>query len=110
VSESLKVPARVWRDAFAGLMEDDFTAQLNAIKAPTLLLWGDRDAMVPRGDQYAVLGALPTATLSVYEGTGHAVHWEQPARFARDLAASDVGDAPLFPPYTLARRQITVVM
>jgi pimeloyl-ACP methyl ester carboxylesterase len=87
VSESLQVPARAWRYAFAGLMEDDFTAQLNAIKAPTPLLWGDRDAMVPRGDQFAALGALPTATLSVYEGTGHAVHWEQPARFARDLVA-----------------------
>jgi len=87
VSESLKAPARVWRDAFAGLMEDDFTAQLNAINARTLLVWGDRDAMAPRGDQYVALGAVPSATLTVYEGTGHAVHWEQPERFARDLVA-----------------------
>jgi len=87
VSESLKAPARVWRDAFAGLMEDDFTAQLNAISAPTLLVWGDHDSMAPRGDQYAVFGAIPSATLTVYEGTGHAVHWEEPERFARDLVA-----------------------
>ena len=87
MSESLKAPARVWRDAFAGLMEDDFTAQLDAINARTLLVWGDLDAMVPRGDQCAALGVLPMATLTVYEGTGHAVHWEQPERFARDLVA-----------------------
>ena len=87
VSESLKVPARVWRDAFAGLMEDDFSTQLNAIKAPTLLLWGDCDAMVPREDQDVALDAIPSATLSVYAGTGHAVHWEQPARFSRDLVS-----------------------
>jgi pimeloyl-ACP methyl ester carboxylesterase len=87
VRESLKAPARIWRDAFAGLMEDDFTAQLNAINARTLLVWGDRDAMVPRADQYAALGAIASATLTVYEGTGHAVHWEEPERFARDLVA-----------------------
>ena len=30
---------------------------------------------------------LPDARLEVYEGTGHAVHWDQPLRFARDVAA-----------------------
>jgi non-heme chloroperoxidase len=28
VRESLKVPARVWRAAFAGFFEDDFAAEL----------------------------------------------------------------------------------
>ena len=51
MSESLKVPAQVWRDAFAGLLEDDFASELGSIKAPTLLVWGDRDAFVPREDQ-----------------------------------------------------------
>ena len=68
-------------------MEDDFSTQLNAIKAPTLLLWGDRDSLVPREDQDVALDAIPSATLSVYQGTGHAVHWEQPARFSLDLVS-----------------------
>ena len=29
VQESLKVPARVWRAAFEGFLEDDFTGELN---------------------------------------------------------------------------------
>ena len=29
--ESLKVPARVWRAAFAGFFEDDFAAELDKI-------------------------------------------------------------------------------
>jgi pimeloyl-ACP methyl ester carboxylesterase len=85
VQESLKVPARVWRAAFAGLFEDDFAAELDRIAAPTLVLWGDRDAFSPRADQDILASAIPHAELVVYEGTGHALHWEEPARFAADL-------------------------
>jgi pimeloyl-ACP methyl ester carboxylesterase len=28
---------------------------------------------------------IPSASLKVYEETGHAVHWERPAEVARDL-------------------------
>jgi pimeloyl-ACP methyl ester carboxylesterase len=87
VQESLKVPARVWRAAFEGLFEDDFADELHAVGAPTLLLWGERDALTPRQDQEVLLRRIPGARLRVYEGTGHGLHWEQPARFAAELAA-----------------------
>jgi pimeloyl-ACP methyl ester carboxylesterase len=87
VKESLKVPAHVWRKAFEGFLEDDFADDLKAIEAPTLILWGDRDALAPRRDQDIMLAAIPDAALIVYEGTGHAVHWEQPERLAADLVA-----------------------
>ena len=32
VAESLKVPARVWRDLFAGLLEDEHVARLDSIE------------------------------------------------------------------------------
>ena len=85
VQESLKVPARVWRSAFAGLLEDDFAAELGRIAATTLLLWGDRDAYAPRADQDILAGAIAHARLVVYEGAGHALHWEEPGRCAADL-------------------------
>jgi pimeloyl-ACP methyl ester carboxylesterase len=85
VAESLKLPARVWRDAFAGFLEDDFADELGAIAAPTLLVWGERDTLVPRHDQERMLRCIPDAKLAVYEGAGHAVHWEEPLRFAADL-------------------------
>jgi len=87
VQESLKVPARVWRAALEGLMEDDFTAELNQINVPTLLLWGERDAFCPRGDQDRQLDAIAGSQLAVYAGAGHALHWEEPARVAGDLIA-----------------------
>jgi hypothetical protein len=38
VQESLKVPARVWRAAFEGFLEDDVGRDLLRITAPTLVL------------------------------------------------------------------------
>jgi non-heme chloroperoxidase len=86
VRESLKVPAAIWRDAFAALMEDDFVADMHRIAMPTLVVWGDRDTFCPSSDQDHIVRTIAGARLLTYEGCGHALHWEQPARFAADLA------------------------
>ena len=87
VQESLKLPARVWKEVVACSMQDEFSGELHKIEAPTLLVWGDQDGMVPQSDQDAQTAAIAGSRLVVYEGTGHGVHWEQPERFAADLAA-----------------------
>jgi pimeloyl-ACP methyl ester carboxylesterase len=87
VQESLKMPARVWRAAFEGFLEDDFAGELGRIQAPTLVLWGTEDAFASRRDQDALLKAIAGSQLVVYQNTGHALHWEEPERFAADLAA-----------------------
>jgi pimeloyl-ACP methyl ester carboxylesterase len=87
IRESLKAPARVWREAFAEMLEDDFAADVERIAAPTLIVWGARDALCPRSDQIALKTAIAGARLCVYDAAGHAVHWDEPARFAADLAA-----------------------
>lgn len=87
VAESLKVPARVWRAAFEGLLQDDHTAELGTIRAPALLIWGDQDTLVSRDHQDVLASGIPHAELVVYEGVGHTAHWEEPRRFAADLAA-----------------------
>jgi pimeloyl-ACP methyl ester carboxylesterase len=85
VEESMKVPARVWRDAFAGMMQEDFAVELGNISAPTLVIYGDQDAFCLRSDQDAIVAGYPDAELLVYQGYGHAMHWEDPARVAADL-------------------------
>jgi pimeloyl-ACP methyl ester carboxylesterase len=83
VNESLKAPVHVWKGALDGSLESDIDARL--VKAPTLLLWGDRDAIVPRADQETLDAAIADSRLVVYAGAGHALHWESPQRFAGDL-------------------------
>lgn len=87
VEESLKVPARVWREAFSGLLLEDHTSELAEIGTPTLLIWGDGDAIIGRMQQEAILSAVTGSRLVVYSGVGHTPHWEDPARFADDLVA-----------------------
>lgn len=86
VEESLKVPARVWRAAIDGLIEDDHAGEISRIKTPTLIVWGDQDLFCPREDQDALTEAIAGSKLLIYSGVGHAVHWEEPERFAADLA------------------------
>lgn len=87
VDESLKLPPRLWRLAFDALLEYDDARQLEHIEAPTLLLWGDRDALFSRVDQDRLMEALPAARLQVYADTGHCPNWEQPERVAADIAS-----------------------
>jgi len=87
VAESLKVPARVWKAVFEGLLEDDSAKELDRIKAPTLIVWGDKDTILPRSDEEATAAAIPNSRLVVYEGVGHSCYWEEPQRIAADLAA-----------------------
>jgi non-heme chloroperoxidase len=85
VAESLKLPAQAWRELFLGFAELDQPDGAEELPMPALLVWGDRDAFIPREVQDRVLEALPDARLEVYEGVGHALHWEQPERFAADI-------------------------
>ncbi|MCA1557268.1 MAG: alpha/beta hydrolase [Acidobacteria bacterium] len=84
VAESLKLPARVWRAALAGLLEIE-RAPLERISIPTLILWGDRDAIFSRAEQDALERALQNNVLKIYRETGHALHWERPAQFVEDV-------------------------
>ena len=56
------------------------------MKIPTLLLWGDRDALFPRDDQDRLVAALPHATLKIYPDIGHCPNWECPEQVAADLS------------------------
>jgi pimeloyl-ACP methyl ester carboxylesterase/tetratricopeptide (TPR) repeat protein len=86
LKESMKLPARVWREIMAEMMSPDMGVELKKIKAPTLILWGDKD-FFPRSEQDALVSGLRNAELKVYKDTGHALHWERPDKFAADLQA-----------------------
>lgn len=53
---------------------------LQRIQAPTLLLWGDKDAMVPFSNAADYQRALPNARLAALDGVGHLPQEEAPER------------------------------
>ena len=86
IAESLKLPPRLWRLTIDQMLAYDDTRQLARIQAPTLLLWGDRDALFSRADQDRMKAALTAARLTIYDETGHCPNWERPERVAADIA------------------------
>jgi pimeloyl-ACP methyl ester carboxylesterase len=85
--QNLKVPARVWREAFEGLLAAEAPLDTGPISAPTLIVWGARDALLPRADQEAMAMQIPDARLVIYDGVGHLPVIEAPERVAADLTA-----------------------
>jgi len=60
---------------------------LSGIRAPTLLMWGEKDAMVPFADAEKFADALPDDRLVSYPDLGHMPMEEAPARTLADLEA-----------------------
>jgi pimeloyl-ACP methyl ester carboxylesterase len=84
---NLKVPARVWRDAFEGLLAAEPPLNTGRISAPTLIVWGGRDSLLPRADQEAMAAEIPGARLVIYDDVGHLPVIEAPERVAAELTA-----------------------
>ena len=85
IKESGKLPARVWQEVMAQMLSPEADVQLTKIKAPTLIIWGDKESIFPRSEQDALVAVLKNSLLKVYPDTGHAPNWERPERFAKDL-------------------------
>ena len=57
-----------------------------AAEVPVLLVWGDRDPVIPVSHGHAAHAALPTSRLVLFEGAGHFPMLDDPARFAAVLS------------------------
>jgi pimeloyl-ACP methyl ester carboxylesterase len=55
---------------------------LSTIDVPTLILWGDSDAVTPLEQGEEIAAAIEGAELAVVPGTGHRPHREDPAAVA----------------------------
>lgn len=67
--------------------------RLHRIAAPTLILWGEEDAIVSPAYREAWRAALPQAQVESIAEAGHRLHADQPAAFASRLAAFAAADA-----------------
>jgi pimeloyl-ACP methyl ester carboxylesterase len=68
-----------------------------AAAVPTLIVWGDRDPIIPVDHAYAAHELVPGSRLEVFEGAGHYPHCEQPDRFVEVLVDFLESTAPARP-------------
>jgi len=61
--------------------------RIHRITAPTLLVWGEHDRLVPRAYAKEFAGRIANTRLEVVAGAGHAPHLEEPDATARAVQA-----------------------
>lgn len=73
--------------AFAAFPDLDITPWLPRIAAPTLVICGDGDTVVPPEQSRLIAAGVPGARLLTVPGAGHLPHWEDYPRLRAELAA-----------------------
>jgi pimeloyl-ACP methyl ester carboxylesterase len=56
-----------------------------AADMPTLIVWGDKDKIIPVSHAHQAHEAMPNSRLEIIEGVGHFPHVEEPFRFVEVL-------------------------
>jgi len=62
------------------------TVRPELVQTPTLLIWGDRDPILPVSQARELASTMPDARLVELEGVGHCPMFERPAEFNDELA------------------------
>lgn len=87
VHDGVRMPAHAWKKILAGLTAAAPPTEAGGVRAPTLIIYGRRDDLLPLHDQEVLASRIPGGTLKVYPDAGHLVLWEHPDRVAADTAA-----------------------
>ena len=68
-------------DALDANLNYDFRDRLPEIVCPTLVVWGDRDRVIPVRDADMYTELIPNARKAILPDTGHVPQLERPGRF-----------------------------
>lgn len=90
-------------DALDALTSYPIRARLGEIACPTLIVWGDKDHLVPVRDAFEFERLIPNSRKVIYRDTGHVAMLERPLAFnalleeflhEQPLERVDEGDVP----------------
>jgi len=79
-------PVTLWRAA-RDLLDEDVRENLRSIEAPTLLVWGERDTLVPPAVGELLRAEIPNSRLLVLERAAHVPMFDRPEEFDEALLA-----------------------
>ena len=74
-------------DALEAMCRYPLRDRLEKIGCPTLIIWGEKDLLVPVKDADIFEELIPDARKIIYKDTGHVSMMERPARFNADVHA-----------------------
>lgn len=83
--EGNREATRIRFSGYGARDEEAFAARLSEIKAPTLIMWGDKDGLIPVSAAHEFKTRIPQAELVIYENVGHVPMEEVPQESASDV-------------------------
>lgn len=81
--DTLKPRPRLLWQAAREMKKSDFRAELASLTLPTLIIWGERDILLPLALGQALAQVLPHATFVTMPESGHRPPLSQPVEFSR---------------------------
>ena len=82
-ADALRAGPRTLFRAAREAVESDLEARCAEVRAPTLVVWGEHDRVVPIDVGRRLAACLPDAELVVIDGAGHNPMWDRPEPFNR---------------------------
>jgi len=91
--DALSAGPRVLLRAIHHILRDDVRPLLPGIDVPTLIIWGERDTVIPLQDGVTLRDSIPGSRLAVLRGAAHNPMVDRPADFNRLLRRFVDGEA-----------------
>jgi pimeloyl-ACP methyl ester carboxylesterase len=96
IAEELPMELPIMLAQLQAISSHDTSARLGDIEAPTLIVHGSLDQILPVANAYHMAALMPDAQLEILDGVGHLFWWERPERSAelvREHAATGAAAA-----------------
>lgn len=81
-AESAAVPIHVWRGVLWTAATQDLALVAPLVRAPVLVLWGEKDGLFDLSHQERLEKAYPDAEFQIFNNAGHNMFWEFPDKAA----------------------------
>lgn len=71
------------KQTFKNVISEDLSPYFSMIKMPTLVIWGEKDAVTPLSEGKLIAETIPDAKLAVVKNAGHFLFLEKPDEFIK---------------------------
>ncbi|MGH2345550.1 MAG: alpha/beta fold hydrolase, partial [Chloroflexota bacterium] len=75
---ALRAGPRILWQAVQQIRQVDVRPRLTGLTVPTLILWGERDRLIPAANATLLSAAMPHAEIRIIPGMGHNIFFEDP--------------------------------
>jgi len=73
------------KETLKKVLGDDFLENLNSIKCPTLIIWGENDKLIPVEYSFLFKEKIENSQLKIFPRTGHSPHLEKPKKLSQAI-------------------------